>query len=192
MALTLADLFIGVDVFNRTGRVNITGTELAALINAAAGVGQAGKGISILQAINGQSPSTGITTLIDWEAAGASTIDYDDLNFYTPSAPTRFTIPDVDPPILRVQSYCTGTWSGAGGGVNTIRRLFSELNNDNGNNQRMARQEQGPVPVSGTSQFVASNWVAVIPGDFFEFSIFQNGGAGVSFRQVSGGLLVVR
>lgn len=156
------------------------------------GLGQVGKGIAILQTVNGTNYSTGITTPIDWDLFGASNVLYDDLGFYTDAASERFTIPDVDPPILRVQTYCTGSWSGAGGGVNTIRRLFSELNNDNGSNQLMARQEQAPVPVSGVGQFVMSNWTPVIPGDWFNFSVFQNGGSGVSFRVVSGGLLVVR
>ena len=112
--MSLSDLFFGTDFFNRIGRKNIRGDELAALIAAEGGLlsGQIGQGCAVQRA-----PAETITdgfpgVTVIW--TGFPNPFYDDLGFFSGAAPTRLTIPAVTPAIQRVLIMAQTVW-GSGG-----------------------------------------------------------------------------
>ena len=111
--MALSDLFFGTDFFNRIGRKNIRGDELAAMLGGGIRQGQGALiSRSSPQSIPGQAVPTPPTKIIDFD-----TVVYDDLNFAGPND-DGFTIPDLDPPIQRVQLWCHLSWfpnAGVGG-----------------------------------------------------------------------------
>lgn len=188
--MALVDLFFGVDVVNRTGRNNIRGDELAALLAADPSFAspRVGQGALVRQGVAGQSIPNGVATDIDLTAGGGASIDYDDLGFFV--APDRFVIPAVVPPIQRVIVSVGVFWlSGAG----TFRRLRTEKNGAGPlTDQSMQQNDVQPIAAIQTAMAVDSLPTIAVAGDFFEFNVTHNDGGALFINEVAASILVVK
>jgi hypothetical protein len=164
--MNLSDLWFGTDVVNRTGRKNIRGDELAALI-AASGLGA--------------SPFTGAS--VSARRAGAFSVpdgfggydlqfdagtDFDDLGFFDAGQPTRLTIPDTDPAISRVLVIGNLVWSSSNNTNFQVQiRRTPVLNNES---QQSVSAQGGTAVTQYLNTSLISN---VSPGDYFEVRAYQ-------------------
>lgn len=128
--MSLQDLFFGTDFFNREGRKNIRGDELAAQLGTQQHQGGA-VGTTVPQVIPDDGGFHAFT--------GFDFVAYDDLGFA--NLPTGLQIPDRDPPIERVQTWL-GLVFGGGPAMN-----FTALQTVNGTGFLVV-----PVGLAGFSQ----------------------------------------
>ena len=189
--MNLADLIFWTAANNETGLPNITGTELAALINAGGANPRVGQGVAIRQ--NGFQTFGVGASVVDFAQGGNAFVDYDDLGFYTDSSPTEFTIPDVDPAITRVVVSATIVFIDSAVSPPTgSRSLNMRLNGaDVGTVPTLAFMEVFPDQGSNetTRLVITSSAAQVVAGDVFTFF----GGTSQSVQaQVNGRLYVIQ
>lgn len=177
MALTLDDLFIGVDVVNRTGRVNITGQELADLINAQGASGNIGKGALVT------GPNISMPNMLNVNFI-YDTIIYDDLGFVNLGADaTRLTIPNVTPAIQRVKAGGACLFGAGAGG--TTRQLLLRYNFNTKGSLFPSGQNDSDTVTGGVSSFGSllgceSGGQPVSVADFFQLGGFQDSGGAIN------------
>ena len=157
--MELSDLFFGVDVFNRTGRVNITGTELAALINAASGAGNRGASVGVERAALFSVPTGEAGYTVEFSAGE----EFDDLDFFDPADNTKLTIPVADPPISRVLLRAMTVWSPV-----VVGSAFNAQILKSGGASLEARQSTNNLTGTAITTFCSVTMIEdVVPGDVF-------------------------
>jgi len=157
-------------------RAGVPGATVDEILADAGISSQLGKGASVEQNGTGtQVLPQAARTPIDFADNGPAVVNYDDLGFYTDSAPTVFTIPDVDPPIRRVvlqetvlflDALVTATPSGSREAQITLNGLTTT------GVAALPWDERSPVVVVNptTRISVASGAVEVVAGDVIEFT----------------------
>ncbi|NIT36981.1 MAG: hypothetical protein GTN49_10870 [candidate division Zixibacteria bacterium] len=178
--MNLTDLWFGTDVVNRTGRKNIRGDELAALLAASGFFAspQVGKG-AVVRGPNAQSIPPTVDQTITF-----NTVDYDDLGFFSATQPTRFTIPDVDPPINRVIFGGAHRFDSGGGGTRRMLNLRK-----NGNQQGNFIFPAGAFQLSANSTGTQGNRgsassgpTEVVAGDIFALTAEHDGAGSININ----------
>lgn len=163
--MQLSDLFFWSSADNNTGLENIRGDELAALISAANGgpSAQVGKGCRVQRAPTESVPDGFPGVVVTF--TGFPNPFYDDLNFY--DGTTGLVIPDVDPPIQRVQLIGHEVWSGNAAGQ---YNMFILKNGGAIGDGRQSVQRGTP-----NTQYLnaTSGPLDVVPGDKFELLALQ-------------------
>ena len=191
--MALIDLFFGTDFFNRIGRKNIRGDELAALINAQGASANIGKGA--LVAFNGNfSVPNSLDQFVTWD-----TLIYDDLGFTDLGGanPERLVIPDVTPAIKRViVGGGMANWAASIAG--NVRALTPRYN-FNAPGQPLfpagTKHSSVPVPVAspgGLGQNFVTAPQPVSVGDQFTVGLFQDSGGALNVNDPLGWIMVVQ
>lgn len=177
--MELTDLIFWSRADNNTGLKNITGVELAALINAAATGANPniGKGATIrntaITTFNGLFGAFSFSTGV----GGGGTVFYDDLGFFAgDSAPTRLTIPLTDPPITRVMCAATVRWQS---GINIRRLLFAPSTGSGRGDQGVSDNSRDATGLGSFDWQLDSMVFDNTTGDFFELFNFQNSGGNI-------------
>ena len=173
--MALIDLFFGTDFFNRLGRSNIRGDELAALIAATipSGAGDAGKGAEMSKIGTLLVPNVGtqIPVIFDVEF-------YDDLGFIDiPTDDDRITIPVTDPQISRVQFAAFCRWENLVGQLTGYREMGFWKNNVNpssGESGSLVRWNANDTIGATKDTMIVSMPQRVVAGDFFQLRVGQN------------------
>jgi len=178
---TLADLEFWTTADNNTGLKNITGTELAALMAASGSFvnPHAGKGAGVRRDTT-ISIVSGFTIVPDFDE-----LFYDDLNFSDIGGanPERLTIPDVDPPITRVQlTHYSNYGSQSQAGFREMRIAFNGSQSGNDEYATVNRVPNHPTPGSDFNYTYTGPPVNVVAGDFFNLRINQNSGVNMNWR----------
>lgn len=179
--MNLSDLWFGVDVFNRTGRKNIRGDELATMLAASGSFvsPHAGKGAGVRRDTT-ISIVSGFTIVPDFDE-----LFYDDLGFSDIGGanPERLTIPDVDPPITRVQcSHYSDYGSQSQAGFREMRIAFNGSQSTGDVHTCVNRVPNHPTPGSSALYTFTGQSVPVVAGDFFNLRINQNSGVNMNWR----------
>lgn len=169
--MNLNEMWFGVDVVNRTGRKNIRGDELAALIAAAAGgpSAQVGKGVAVQRA-PALAVADGFPGQVEVTWTGFPNPFYDDLNFWSAGDPTKLTIPDVDPPIERVLLVGNAVWSGSNTTNFQSQIVHTGAASDQGGIQ--STHAQGGTAIT-QYESVSTGPIPVDAGDQFALRVFQ-------------------
>ena len=180
--MELKDLFFGVDVFNRTGRDNITGTELAALISGGGASGGASVGVERAALF---SVPTGAGYTVEF-SAGA---EFDDLAFFDPADNTKLTIPVTDPPISRVLLRAMTVWSPV-----VVGSAFNAQILKAGGSSLEARQSVNNLTGVPVTTFCSVTTIEdVVPGDEFTLRAAHSlGAANVNLARANFALTVLR
>lgn len=182
--MQLTDLVFGVDVFNRTGRKNITGTELAALINAASA------NVGLGAAITGDQDQTftnQIFTTVDFDAGAV--VDYDDLGFWVPGIQTESFIIPAGQNITRVMLWTFSEWA-----TNTTGRRLIRTRKNGGVTGSPAHTAWNtvPPPTGPASSTLQSGVFTAADGDTFGFGASQNSGGNLDLVNRTMGITVIR
>ena len=173
--MALIDLFFGTDFFNRIGRRNIRGDELAALIAATipSGAGDVGKGAEMSKIGTFAVPNVGtqIPLIFDTEF-------YDDLGFIDiPTDDDRIVIPVTSPQITRVQFSGFARWENLAGQITGYREMDVWKNGINPaafQGGSLVRWNANDVIGATKDTMIESMPQLVVPGDFFQLRVGQN------------------
>jgi len=169
--MSLTDLFFATDFFNRLGRANIRGDELAALLSTEGGLvgGQIGKG-ALVQRAPAETITDGFPGVtIIFTSFPIPT--YDDLGFWSAGDPTKLTVPLTSPPIQRVQITCSTVWSSDASSSKHIEIKKNGITVDASGLAGVPASAGAPV----TTQYInaVSAPFSVVAGDFFELQAIQ-------------------
>lgn len=167
-------MFFGVDVFNRTGRNNIRGDELAALI-APAGA-NALLGITIQQG-DTQSIPDDVFTPIDWGAGlpgDPANVTFDDLNFYRPENQTDAL--EIPANVNRVACWFGCGWANSAVGNRNISIFRNPTSSIPG---AQGIQYDAQATISQTYN-ISSGIIPVSEGDLISFRVKQTTGGNLT------------
>lgn len=175
--MQLSDLFFWTTADNNTGMKNITGDELAALINAGGGGASPfiGMGANV-RASSNQNIVNGLQgTVVVFNIE-----NYDDLDFVDLGADNdRMTIPVTDPQITRISLSAFFRWNNTAGGQTGVREMIFTKNGGGGisspgfSTNRFVPPDTGATDALNTFTSQPQQCVA---GDFFGVTAFQNSG----------------
>ena len=174
--MSLSDLFFGTDFFNRLGRKNIRGDELAALLSEA-GLGAGQIGMSAVASGANQDINNASDQPLVWD-----TIEEDDLGFLDVSSGSprneRFIIPDVDPPINKVIFGGAFRWEQSLAGDTRMINMRFNFSEHGALFPTAAMQMTATMqdPAFANRNSVSSGPTRVSPGDIFTLSGFQDSG----------------
>lgn len=177
--MALKDLIFWTDANNNTGMPNITGEELAALLQSAQN-----PGALVFAAAPQAIPDATPTTINTWDS-----IVYDDAGFFDTGAPDRFTIPVTDPVISRVQLYFQYSWQPNAAG---FRQHFLEQNGVGGVRGGIAQAVPVVSAASPLSDTLYSLPLDCVPGDVFSMTVQQNTGGSIVVVLLGFGIKVAR
>jgi len=178
--MALSDLFFATDFFNRLGRKNIRGDELAAMLGGAGVSGSA----AVMSSSSGQNVLPGVQTVLTFPI-----VRYDDLTFT--SAANRFTIPaGVSRVLLHATISASGlvtqnettSWriNGAFVPVNRLDLGFENVSDGAAGHMKPSAWTWTTLPIN------------VVAGDFFEVVAFQLGVAQWQIGQRHAGISVIK
>lgn len=183
--MELTDLVFGVDVFNRTGRKNITGDELAALIGASSGVLQ-GQGAAITGDGN-QTFTDQIFAPLDFGVAAV--VAYDDLGLWQPASDTENFIIPADLGITRVMLWTFSEWA-----ADIVGRRLIRTRKNGGTTGDPAQTAWNTLPPT-TGPASSSLYSGVFPataGDTFGFGASQNSTGNLDLTTRTMGIVIIR
>lgn len=186
MPLQLSDLFFWRGAVNRTGLLNITGDELAALIAATipGGAGNIGKG-ALISAGTQTIPDASLEA-IDFSINGPNIV-YDDFGMFDIAEPTKLSIPSGED-ISRVWTYCLVQWQN---NLNGTRTQTIERNGFTAVTGGVF--DVTPAASGGIPQTSYGAPVPVTPGtSFFRLQVAQSSGGNLGVSRVDFAVIVAQ
>lgn len=160
--MPLSDLFFGTDFFNRLGRRNIRGDELATMIALGGVVG----GGALVSREASQSIDADAVTPVIFDSE-----TYDDAGFFDlGGAPTRLTVPAG---ITRIQLWCTLRWTedAAIELITVSLKNGDDFSSENAGPGMFADFRNPQDDDFGYYITLSSASVVVVEGDFFELGV---------------------